>query len=73
MGDKASVRIGEELERAMNKLGMNAGALANKADKDRAHIEAILAGYPNSERTLLDTVNDVASKVGMRLELVRDV
>jgi ATP-dependent DNA ligase len=52
--------------------GLDFEELATKVGKQRGHVEAILAGYPNTApgKTMLDTVDDVAAELGMMLALV---
>jgi len=56
----------------MSAQGKNVDELARQIGKNTDHVEAVLAGYPNSAEgtTMLDTVNDVAEALGMKLVVV---
>ena len=64
-------RIGKQLEDVMLRQGLTVEELAVLAGKDVNNVEAVLAGYPNStaRRTPLDTVDEIAGKLGLRLTL----
>jgi transcriptional regulator with XRE-family HTH domain len=72
-GNASAKRIGEQLRRAMQRQGMTEQQLADKTGKSRDHINAVLAGYPNSVKrpTQLDTVDEIAAAIGHRLEITR--
>lgn len=67
----AAKRLGAKLTDAMSAQGLNVRRLAELTDKDASHVEAVLAGYPNSTTrpTQLDTVDEIARALGCRLDL----
>jgi hypothetical protein len=67
----AAERIGEKLTQAMESQGLSFDQLANLTGKRVDHLEAVLAGFPNSESgtTMLDTVDDIAASLGLELTL----
>jgi hypothetical protein len=72
MAETSAQRIGAELAARMDELGLNAARLAARMDRNRDHIEAVLAGYPNSRpgRTMLDTVDAIAEALDAQLTIV---
>jgi hypothetical protein len=70
--NSAAERIGAKLTDAMSAKGLNASRLAELMDKDAKHVEAVLAGYPNSTTrpTQLDTVDEIARALGCRLDVI---
>jgi len=71
MGGKAAKAIGEKLERAMRDQGMTPADLATRAGKRVDHVEAVLAGFPNTTQrpTELDTVDEFAAELAPKLDL----
>lgn len=64
-------RIGKKLELAMERQGMTLHQLAERTGKGVDHLKAVLAGYPNSKirPTQLDTVDQIAAALGLKLDL----
>jgi hypothetical protein len=65
----AAKRIGSQLRRAMAGTGIDARELAALTGKRAEHLKAVLDGYPNSDHTPLDTVDEIAAVLGKRLDL----
>ena len=67
-----ATRIGRKLQRAMRRQQMKPADLASESRKNIDHVRAVLAGYPNTKegRTILETVDEIASVLGLRLDLV---
>jgi hypothetical protein len=67
----AAKRIGESLKAAMRTQGISEHELAVKAHKREDHIEAVLNGFPNTTKrpTQLDTVDEIARALGLKLDL----
>lgn len=67
-------KIGKKLERRRARKGVTVEELAARTGMRVNHIEAVLAGYPNTTRrpTQLDTVHKLASALGLKLDVVAD-
>jgi hypothetical protein len=65
----AAKRIGEKLGRAMKSKGVVVDQVARQTDKQVGHVTAVLEGYPNSKHTMLDTVDEIAAELGLKLDL----
>lgn len=75
MGGEASVRIGAKLRKALISQGHDIEWLVEQTGKKRDHLEAVLDGFPNTTQrpTELDTVDDIAGKLGLRLDITGDL
>jgi hypothetical protein len=58
----------------MELQGISVEQLASMTGKQVDHLQAVLDGYPNSTQrpTQIDTVSDIAAKLGLKLDLVVD-
>lgn len=65
----ANKRIGDALTSAMTAQGLNPQRLSDRTGKGVRHIQAVLDGYPNSRRTMLDTVDEIAEALGLQLDV----
>ena len=63
--------IGEKLRQELKRQGMGVEQLAAQTGKSAEHVEAVLDGYPNSKErpTQLDTVDEIAAALGLKLDL----
>jgi transcriptional regulator with XRE-family HTH domain len=75
MGGQAAILIGDQLRDEMHRQGLSVEELAARAGKQVDHVQAVLDGYPNSQKRLtqLDTVDQIAGVLGLTLELTKVV